>query len=69
MLQDVEFFFALLSLYVRCQHVNGGRKTLPFCPIQIEVILKMKTKHFFSIYLRQWKQKLLYADICSSVYL
>jgi hypothetical protein len=32
------FFFAFFSLYMMCQHVNGGQKTPPFCHIRIEDI-------------------------------
>jgi hypothetical protein len=32
------FFFAFFSLYERCQRVNGGQKTPPFCHIRIEDI-------------------------------
>jgi hypothetical protein len=40
--EGVEFLFAFFSLFMRCQQVNGGQKTPPFCPIRIEVILLRK---------------------------
>jgi hypothetical protein len=39
LLQVIFLLGAIFSLYVRCQHVSGGQKTLPFCTDRIEVIL------------------------------
>jgi hypothetical protein len=42
--EGVEFCFAFFFLFMRCQYVISGQKTLPFCLIRIEVILLSLTK-------------------------